>query len=92
MIERCKSCGGSELVNAVDNHGQAYRGCGQCRVLREVEPDWAGSTLAHNLAIGAALCRAHYNALDEAEEHRLYHEYGYRLYECWSPGCGRSAP
>lgn len=48
--------------------------------------------LAHNLAIGAALCEAHEIALNEAEGHRLYHEHGYRSVECWRPGCGKAAP
>ena len=38
------------------------------------------------------LCRSHYNALDEAEEHRLYHAHGYREHECWWPGCGKESP
>lgn len=50
------------------------------------------SVLAHNLAIGSALCRAHENALYESDDHRLYHEHGYRIDQCWSPGCGKSAP
>lgn len=30
--ERCTSCGGSTFINAIDNHGQSYRGCAMCRV------------------------------------------------------------
>lgn len=54
--------------------------------------EWHLSVLAENLRWAAALCASHFNALDEAEEHRLYHEYGYRTKDCWFPGCGRPAP
>lgn len=54
----------------------------------EVMTVWP-SRLAHNLAIGAALCQAFADGLVEAEDHRLYHEHGYRTRGCWSPGCGR---
>lgn len=50
------------------------------------------ATLAHNLAIAGALCDVWYRALDEAEDHRLYHEHGYRMATCWSPGCGHATP
>lgn len=32
-IEHCSFCGGTEFVDAVDNHGEAYRGCGRCIIL-----------------------------------------------------------
>jgi hypothetical protein len=47
----------------------------------------AARTLAHNLAIAGGLCRAFYDGLDEAEDHRLYHQHGYRTGGCWMPGC-----
>lgn len=53
--------------------------------------EWS-TVLASNLAMGAALCNAHYTAIEEAEEHRLYHQFGYRSVMCWSPGCGRESP
>lgn len=30
LAERCACCGGSEFVDAVDNHGLPYRGCARC--------------------------------------------------------------
>jgi hypothetical protein len=67
--------------------------CETCCATGEVAEELSElATFAHNLAIGAALCEAHYRALDEAEDHRLYHEHGYRMETCWSPGCQRSAP
>jgi hypothetical protein len=48
-------------------------------------------TLARNLAVAAGLHEAHWLALGEAEDHRLYHEHGYRTDGCWSPGCGKPA-
>lgn len=40
--DRCASCGGSDLVDAIDNHGRPYRGCARCRVLRSptVSAEW----------------------------------------------------
>jgi hypothetical protein len=29
-VDCCSACGGTELVDAVDNHGQPYRGCARC--------------------------------------------------------------
>lgn len=82
--------------------GPMWNGCGACNFVRRAEGRvWCAwcvksyrelaVTLANNLAIGAALCEAHAIALDEAESHRLYHEHGYRLDGCWSPGCGKAA-
>lgn len=33
MEERCRSCGGRTLVDAIDNFGHAYRGCATCRIV-----------------------------------------------------------
>lgn len=29
---RCKTCGDTALIDAVDNHGNTYRGCAKCKV------------------------------------------------------------
>lgn len=29
----CGVCGGYALVDAIDNHGQPYRGCARCRLM-----------------------------------------------------------
>ncbi len=31
--QRCVSCGGSQFIDAVDNHGQSYQGCARCVVV-----------------------------------------------------------
>ena len=31
--DRCPSCGGTEFVEAVDNHGQPYIGCANCTIV-----------------------------------------------------------
>lgn len=31
--DHCTSCGGTEFVDAIDNLGQPYRGCKQCRIV-----------------------------------------------------------
>lgn len=30
---RCTSCGGTETVDAIDNHGKPYKGCANCRIM-----------------------------------------------------------
>lgn len=50
------------------------------------------ATLGHNLAVAGALCEAFDMAIDEAEQHRLYHEHGYRTDACWRPGCALETP
>ncbi len=47
--------------------------------------------LGTSLSIAGALCEAHDLALNEAEDHHLYHKHGYRLDGCWKPGCGKNA-
>lgn len=86
LWEQCPQCKG-EPQRFVEGY------CDECGSSGEVASDlgWL-VTLLHNLAIGAALCEAHDIALDEAESHRLYHEHGYRLDECWVPGCGKASP
>jgi hypothetical protein len=31
--EQCAVCGGRVFVDAIDNHGQPYRGCARCRIV-----------------------------------------------------------
>lgn len=61
--------------------------CEECGNTGEVaaEPMCSLYTLAHNLAIAAALCRAH-------EIGRLYGEDEDARYTGWAPGTGREAP
>jgi len=37
MRDRCGCCGGTRLVDAVDNFGRQYRGCASCRILSLAE-------------------------------------------------------
>ena len=33
MTSRCRSCGGRDFTDAIDNHGKVYRGCARCRIV-----------------------------------------------------------
>jgi hypothetical protein len=76
--------------------GPMYRDCGSCNfVHRTYGRAWctwcvgdirdACRTLAHNLAIAGALCRA----FELGDAGKLC---GYEVCDCWFPGCQRSAP
>jgi hypothetical protein len=32
-LDKCGVCGGRVFVNAVDNHGNKYRGCARCVIV-----------------------------------------------------------
>lgn len=88
----CKTCDGRGYTTAL-KWGVDPDWCPECGGAKESALDMSRlDTLAHNLAIAAALCAAHEIGLNESEGHRLYHEHGYRVAECWAPGCGRPSP
>lgn len=61
----CASCGRTDLVPAVDNHGHAYMGCPSCRIgvscaapdqtiIEQALAEWADGGLAASTTLGGA--------------------------------------
>ncbi len=78
----CRDCG---LLRSKAEGGHIFPVCDRCwdQMFRTPDTDKRLATLAHNLAIGGALCRAHRQGV---EWHHTVPELR------WDPGCGRSAP
>lgn len=82
----CHSAGETYFENR--NHPGFWQSadCDRCDCEGHVDFDVA--TLAHNLAIGGALCRAFVMGLEWADAANVMFD----VRNAWRPGCGWSAP
>jgi hypothetical protein len=89
-VHRCQEC--NEIRRPQDRDHWTY----VCEVCEAPDPvamlamyRETARDLAHNLAVGAALCEAFEEGWEQCEHNRLYAAHGYRMEQVWKPGCGR---